>query len=208
MLSYIKKYPISLFIILTVIYLSFFKPPKTDLDEIPNLDKLVHVCMYLGMSGMLWLEFLRAHRRDNAPIWHAWVGAFLCPVLFSGCVELLQEYCTTYRGGDWLDFAANTTGAILASLIAYYVVRPRMMHPIFTVYHLLFTRLFFRYKYSTVELSLIPLEPLIRIVYPLGLLACRSFITSCALAYVLKECSLAANSSPTSHTFSKPLSFM
>ena len=52
MLSYIKKYPISLFIILTVIYLSFFKPPKTDLNEIPNLDKLVHVCMYFGMSGM------------------------------------------------------------------------------------------------------------------------------------------------------------
>ena len=53
MLSYIKKYPISLFIILTVIYLSFFKPPKTDLDEIPNLDKLVHVCMYFGMSGIV-----------------------------------------------------------------------------------------------------------------------------------------------------------
>ena len=85
MLSYIKKYPISLFIILTVIYLSFFKPPKTDLSEIPNLDKLVHICMYFGMSGMLWLEFLRAHRRDNAPLWHAWVGAFLCPILFSGC---------------------------------------------------------------------------------------------------------------------------
>ena len=81
MLSYIKKYPISLFIILTVIYLSFFKPPKTDLSEIPNLDKLVHICMYFGMSGMLWLEFLRAHRRDNAPLWHAWVGAFLCPIL-------------------------------------------------------------------------------------------------------------------------------
>lgn len=79
MLSYIKKYPISLFIILTVIYLSFFKPPKTDLNEIPNLDKLVHICMYFGMSGMLWLEFLRAHRRDDAPLWHAWVGAFLCP---------------------------------------------------------------------------------------------------------------------------------
>ena len=56
MLSYIKKYPISLFIILTVIYLSFFKPPKTDLNEIPNLDKLVHICMYFGMSGMLWLS--------------------------------------------------------------------------------------------------------------------------------------------------------
>ena len=121
MLSYIKKYPISLFIILTVIYLSFFKPPKTDLNEIPNLDKLVHICMYFGMSGMLWLEFLRAHRRDNTPMWHAWLGAFLCPVLFSGSVELIKS-----GGGDWLDFAANSTGAILASLVAYYGVRPRM----------------------------------------------------------------------------------
>ena len=38
-----------------------------------------------------------------------------------------MEYCTTYRGGDWLDFAANATGAVLASLVAYYVVRPRIL---------------------------------------------------------------------------------
>ena len=79
--------------------------------------------MYFGMSGMLWLEFLRAHRRDRAPLWHAWVGALLCPVLFSGMVELLQAYCTTYRGGDWLDFAANTAGALLASGVAQVVRR-------------------------------------------------------------------------------------
>ena len=30
MLYYIKKYPVSLVIILAVIYLSFFKPPTTD----------------------------------------------------------------------------------------------------------------------------------------------------------------------------------
>jgi VanZ family protein len=46
--------------------------------------------------------------------------------LFSGMVELLQEYCTTYRGGDWLDFAANTTGAVLASMVGYFILRPRM----------------------------------------------------------------------------------
>ena len=69
MLYYIKKYPVSLFIILTVIYLSFFKPPSTEISKIPNIDKVVHICMYFGMSGMLWLEFLRAHRRDNAPLW-------------------------------------------------------------------------------------------------------------------------------------------
>ena len=127
MLYYIKKYPVSIIIILTVIYLSFFKPPSTELSKIPNIDKIVHLCMYFGMSGMLWLEFLRTHRKVPAPMRHAWIGAFFCPVLFSGCVELLQEYCTTYRGGDWLDFAANATGAVLASLVAYYVVRPRIL---------------------------------------------------------------------------------
>lgn len=126
MLFYIKKYPVSLFIILAVIYLSFFKPPKTDLNEIPNVDKLAHICMYFGMSAVLWFEFWRAHRRERAPMWHAWVGAFLCPVVFSGMVELLQEYCTSYRGGDWLDFAANSTGALLASLLGYYWIRRRM----------------------------------------------------------------------------------
>ena len=126
MLYYIKKYPVSLLIILTVIYLSFFKPPTTDLSNIPYIDKIVHICMYLGMSGMLWLEFLRAHQKGDSPLWHAWVGAFVCPVLFSGMVELLQEYCTTYRGGDWLDFAANTAGALIASLIGYFVLRTRM----------------------------------------------------------------------------------
>ena len=127
MLYYIKKYPVSLVIILAVIYLSFFKPPTTELGTIPNLDKVVHICMYFGMSGMLWLEFLRAHRRDRTPMWHALVGAFACPVLFSGAVELLQAFCTTYRGGDWLDFAANTTGAVLASLVACFVLKPRVM---------------------------------------------------------------------------------
>lgn len=127
MLCYIKKYPLSLVVIAVVIYLSFFKPPTTELSTIPNLDKLAHICMYFGMSGMLWLEFIRSHRDHSSPMWHAWVGAFLCPVLFSGCVELLQEYCTTYRGGDWMDFVANATGATLASLIGYFIVRPRMM---------------------------------------------------------------------------------
>lgn len=121
MLYYIKKYPFSLLIILAVIYLSFFKPPSTRLSLIHNIDKVVHVCMYLGMSGMLWLEFIRAHKKDSVPMWHAWIGAFLCPVLFSGAVELLQQYCTTYRGGDWLDFAANSTGAVLASLVGWWL---------------------------------------------------------------------------------------
>ncbi|MCI1647638.1 MAG: VanZ family protein [Bacteroides sp.] len=124
---YLRKYPISLLIILIVIYLSFFKPPTTELSRIPDFDKMVHFCMYFGMSGMLWLEFLRAHRKGVALLWHAWIGAFLCPILFSGTVELLQAYCTTYRSGDWLDFAANSCGVLCATLISYFILRPRIL---------------------------------------------------------------------------------
>lgn len=125
MLHFIRKYPFSLFIIATVTYLSFFQPPKLDddLPLFPHFDKVVHVCMYFGMSGMLWLEFLRAHRRDSTPLWHAWIGAVLCPVAFSGLVEVLQSTCTTYRGGDWLDFAANSAGVVLATCVAWGYIR-------------------------------------------------------------------------------------
>ena len=124
---YLKKYPISLAIIAIVIYLSFFKPPSLDVGKIPNLDKLAHICMYGGVSGMLWIEFLLNHRRYEDVLWHAWIGAVLCPIAMSGIIEILQEYCTTYRGGDWLDFLANTIGGTLATLVAYFIIRPWMV---------------------------------------------------------------------------------
>ena len=118
MLYYLKKYPISLTIIAVVIYLSFFKPPSLEVGKIVGIDKVAHICMYAGLSGMLWIEFLRNHRKYDDVLWHAWIGAVLCPVLMSGAIELLQEYCTTYRGGDWFDFLANICGVTLATLFS------------------------------------------------------------------------------------------
>ena len=44
--------------------------------------------------------------------------AWLMPIVMSGCIELLQEYCTGgRRSGDWIDLAANATGVTLAALI-------------------------------------------------------------------------------------------
>lgn len=127
MLYYLKRYPISLTIIVIVIYLSFFRPPSVEIGRIPGIDKLAHICMYGGLSGMLWFEFLRNHRKYDEVMWHAWVGAVLCPVMMSGLIELLQQYCTSYRGGDWFDFLANSVGVTLATLFAYFVMRPWMM---------------------------------------------------------------------------------
>lgn len=123
-LVHLRKYPLSILIILTIIYLSFFRPPSIGLGRIPHMDKIVHILMYFGLSGMLWLEFLRGHQKGKIPFHHAWLGAFVCPIVFSGIIEILQEQITTYRGGDWFDLLANTVGVVLASLIAFFLLRP------------------------------------------------------------------------------------
>lgn len=121
MLYYIKHYPISLIILAIICYLSFFTPPKTDLNEILNLDKLVHFCMYFGFSSMIWIEYLWSHSSIR---WKRIIpGAVLLPILISGLIEILQENCTDTRSGDWLDFLANSVGALASIPACHYIYR-------------------------------------------------------------------------------------
>ena len=122
MLYYLKKYPLTLIVVATILYLSFFKPPKTEVDNIPGIDKLVHTCMYGGLCFMLWIEYLRTHRSINRM--RMFIGGIILPVSLSGIIELLQAYCTTNRGGEWLDFGANTLGVVLAAFVGYHILRP------------------------------------------------------------------------------------
>ena len=97
-------------------------PSARDMEEIPGIDKLVHICMYGGLCFLLWIEYLRAHRTIHWP--KMFIGGILMPIAFSGCIELAQSYCTEHRGGDWLDLCSNTTGVLLAALVGYYILRP------------------------------------------------------------------------------------
>ena len=112
----IRKYPLSSFFILLIWYLSFFTPPKTELDEVAFIDKWVHIAMYGGTFGTLWIEYLVKDQwqcnRQRLFLW-----AWLLPIVMSGCIELLQEYCTNgRRSGDWIDLIANALGVSLAAL--------------------------------------------------------------------------------------------
>ena len=122
MIQYLKKYPLTWLTIAIILYLSFFKPPQTDMEEIPGIDKLAHICMYGGLCFILWIEYLRTH---SAIHWkRIIIGGILLPIAFSGGIELAQSYLTEHRDGDWLDLAANTTGVLLAALVGYYILRP------------------------------------------------------------------------------------
>lgn len=60
MIHYLKQYPFSLLIICTICYLSLCTMPETELDDVPFIDKWVHICMYGGLSGVLWIGYVRA----------------------------------------------------------------------------------------------------------------------------------------------------
>lgn len=120
----LRTYPLTLLCVVQVWYLCLLKPPSLRVSLFAGTDKVVHVLMYLGTCGMLWWEHLR-HTRRVPGRRHA-MCFILLPVLMSGAIELLQEYATQHRSGDWLDLAANTLGVLLAAAGGRWLL-PRLM---------------------------------------------------------------------------------
>lgn len=72
--------------------------------------------MYLVLSLLIWGEYLFhlppvVSRKFMIP-------ALLLPIMMGGLIEILQKYCTNgMRSGEWLDFAADVTGVVVANII-------------------------------------------------------------------------------------------
>ena len=120
----IKHYPFSCILIAAIWYLSLlFNAPETPLDNVLLIDKWVHIVMYGGTFTVLWIEYMRRHQQPNYRKLAIW--AFVAPIIMSGILELLQEYCTETRQGEWLDLLANSIGVALAALIGLTLLRLR-----------------------------------------------------------------------------------
>ncbi len=117
LLQFVKKYPLSCLCIASIWYLSiWFRPPKLpELENVAFLDKWTHFVMYGGTCSVIWWEYLRSHAKPDAL--RLLLLAWLAPIVMSGAIELVQEYCTATRAGEWLDLAANATGCTLGALI-------------------------------------------------------------------------------------------
>jgi hypothetical protein len=114
---FVKNYPFACICILIIWILSlvpFF--PETPLDNVEFIDKWVHVIMYGASFLVVWIEYTIQHRKADYEKLFFW--AWLAPIIMSGILELLQEYCTGgHRNGDWLDLAANATGVTVAAVL-------------------------------------------------------------------------------------------
>lgn len=121
-----KRYPYTLLTALAICIASIIPVPEVPLKQVPFYDKWVHFLMYGTLSLIAWVE----GRRHSAPGAERSVAvvAIVVPVAFGGLMELAQAYLTTSRSGDWLDFAANATGVLLAALLVglyHLVCRPK-----------------------------------------------------------------------------------
>lgn len=124
----LSAYPLSAICVAAIWILCFCTPPRTPLDDVPLMDKWTHLVMYGGTCSVMWAETLRS-RRPFPGMRRMLVYVWLCPVLMSGLIEILQAYCTGgRRSGDWLDFLANGIGATLGfavGCIAFRLMRRR-----------------------------------------------------------------------------------
>ena len=117
-------YPFSSILIVVIWYLCFFTPPHTRLDHVAFIDKWTHIAMYLLTCTVIWTEYFHRHHRVE---WRkVLLLAWIAPIAMSGVIEILQATCTGgRRSGEWLDFAANATGATLALIIGILRARSR-----------------------------------------------------------------------------------
>lgn len=115
-LDFLRTYFFSLIVLLMIVYLSLMKQPSTDgLELFDGADKVVHGIMYFGLSSMIWLDHLRKNK--GVPVVRQIVAAaVLFPILWGGLMEIAQKYLTVDRACELMDFIANTTGVIIASL--------------------------------------------------------------------------------------------
>lgn len=116
-LNFAKRYPLTSLLVVAIWVLCLIPTvPETPLSRFSLIDKWTHLVMYGTLVAVIWWEYTRQHTTNNTR--RLLLLAFLAPVAMGGLVELAQAYCTGgRRSGDWYDFAANTIGVVLGTLI-------------------------------------------------------------------------------------------
>jgi VanZ family protein len=112
---FLKNYYRSILVFLVILFLSTISGdnvPGGSLFQIPNFDKIVHLLMYLSLAVIIGYDILKNNVKFS--IQKTMIIVILMTILYGGLLELVQEYLTTTRSGDWMDFLFNSLGVILS----------------------------------------------------------------------------------------------
>lgn len=112
----ITKYPFSALFILFIWIICLIPIPDTPMDHVRFMDKWMHIALYMALGMTLWAEYGHQHRQKKGA--GLFLVAFAFPILMGGAVEIIQATCTGgRRSGEWMDFAADGAGVLLAWII-------------------------------------------------------------------------------------------
>ncbi|MDL2241990.1 antibiotic resistance protein VanZ [Bacteroidales bacterium OttesenSCG-928-L03] len=118
----IRQYGISLLLAVIILVLCLIDTTPLPKAPMTGFDKLVHLLMFLAVSGVAFFENTRYFRRAVTPA-SLFVGSFLYPLLFGGLIEVLQEYLSTTRSGDRMDFLYDGIGALVGFTVCLLINR-------------------------------------------------------------------------------------
>lgn len=108
----------TLLVLSAILYLTLAPQPLPDADLplFPGVDKIVHAVMFAVLSffALVDARLWRGRRLSLA----AAVGIALGAAVAGGLIELLQAAMAMGRGAEWLDFAADSAGALLTVPVA------------------------------------------------------------------------------------------
>jgi VanZ family protein len=90
--------------------------------NIPHIDKVGHAGFYAVLTffilyGQIYYNSLDRLRLKN------YLLSLAIVLVMGGIMEIMQRYVFIKRSADWADFAANTTGCLLA-IFLYYPILP------------------------------------------------------------------------------------
>ena len=112
----VKEYIWTTLVTVGIVVLSTIPIPENPpLEDVPLIDKWVHMVMYGGLVFMMWVDHVVRNKRTFS--WAARIIMVLYAIALGGAMELVQAYLTTCRSGDWIDFEADAVGALLGLLL-------------------------------------------------------------------------------------------
>lgn len=119
-----------LFLPLLTVVLIFIATCLISFSSVPSLpegfgwDKLVHFCMFFGLSAVSLIDYYRLCR--GTPPFGRWVfWGFIIPVVYGGAIELIQKYFVPTRGAEWGDWLADILGSLVATVVIIIFLRKR-----------------------------------------------------------------------------------
>lgn len=107
----------------TLLYLCL-TPMPPQIDGPLGWDKLQHAVAF-GFLTFLLFKSLEAHKISTL---FSSFFAFFGAALFGGLIELLQGWLTVNRKAEWLDFAADSLGALTVTIFLHQFYRTRGSH--------------------------------------------------------------------------------